>query len=43
MKTEDKPKHREGSAYTSVVTDYKHECSDCSCKDLNKEPKPSKV
>lgn len=43
MKTEDKPKHREGFAYTSVVTDYKHECSDCSCKDLNKEPKPSKV
>lgn len=46
MKTEDKPKHREGSAYTSVVTDYKHECKDNSCKDLHKnkeEPKPRKV
>lgn len=43
MKTEDKSKHKEVSAYTSVVTNYKHECSDCSCKDLNNEPKPSKV
>lgn len=43
MKIEDKSKRRDGSAYTSVVTDYKHECSNCSCKDLNKEPKPSKV
>lgn len=43
MKTEDKSKQKEGSAYTSVVTDYKHKCSTCSCKDLHKEPKPSKV
>lgn len=43
MKTETKSKQKEGSAYTSVVTNYKHACQDCSCKDLNNEPKPSKV
>lgn len=46
MKTEVQSEKQEGSAYTSVVTDYKHECKDTSCKDLHKnkeEPKPRKV
>lgn len=46
MKTEVQSEKQEGSAYTSVVTDYKHECKDSSCKDLHKnkeELKPRKV
>lgn len=43
MKTEVQSEKQEGSAYTSVVTDYKHECKDTSCKDLHTEPKPRKV
>lgn len=40
------PTQGSSSAYTSVVTEYKHSCKDNSCKDLHKnkeEPKPRKV
>ena len=47
MKTEEvAPTQVSSSAYTSVVTEYKHSCKDDSCRDLHKnkeEPKPSKV
>lgn len=47
MKTKEvAPKQGSSSAYTSVVTEYKHSCRDDSCKDLHKnkeEPKPRKV
>lgn len=40
---EDNSKPSESSAYTSVVTNYKHKCQDSSCKDLHVEPKPKQV
>lgn len=47
MKTKEvPPKPESSSAYTSVVTEYKHSCKDNSCKDLHKnkeEPKPVEV
>ena len=46
MKTEVQSDKQESSAYTSVVTEYKHKCKDASCEDLHKnkeEPKPRKV
>ena len=35
MKKGDKSKEEKDSAYTSVVTDYKHECKDCLCNELH--------
>lgn len=46
MKTEVQSDKQESSAYTSVVTEYKHKYKDDSCEDLHKnkeEPKPRKV
>ena len=47
MKTKEViPKQGLSSAYTSVVTEYKHSCKDDSCKDFHKnkkEPKPQQV
>ena len=40
------PTQGSSSAYTSVVTEYKHSCKDNSCKDLHKneeELKPVEV
>lgn len=41
MKRGDKSKKEKDSAYTSVVTDYKHKCKDCLCSELHVKPKSS--
>ena len=41
MNKEDKSKKEKHSAYTSVVTDYKHKCKDCLCSELHVNPKSS--
>lgn len=43
MKTKEvAPTQDSSSAYTSVVTEYKHSCKDDSCKDLHKNKEESK-
>lgn len=39
MKKGDISKKEKGSAYTSVVTEYKHECKDCLCNELHVKSK----
>lgn len=41
MNKEDKYREEKNSAYTSVVTDYKHKCKDCLCNELHVKPKSS--